>query len=300
MGYYKMLRLYRDPGEGDVSGGGGGAGAPAGSMGSGDGVNQQASSGQTGGSGAPKSIEIPAEYKEHGWAKKLEGRTQADLFKHIANQESLLGKKHVVPNLADMSDADRNDYLTQLRGTTKLEDYKFGEGTDKSFAEVVAKSLYDIGIPASMANPMLEKILAKSAELGKAASDKMAAEAEEKVSEAGFIKEMEGIYGKDWKEKSGQTTNLLKGLLSAEDMQAIDKGVASNAEVARMYRLAKAVQDKYGARESGGAGEAGGGTMMDVGARRKEIRAKMRDMKQRPYTQSEYSALQEQLNKTYQ
>lgn len=307
---FGLIRLLREMGSDEGSGGGnGGAGAGAGAGGEGSGDGAGAAGGDKGGQGdkgkqvdgqegaggdkgkgaTPSPLSIPEAFKEKGWAKKLEGKTLEDVFKHIDNQESLLGKKRVVPNLAELSDEERKDFFTQLRGNTEIKDYKFGDGAHSDFSKAIAEQLFNIGIPANVANPVLEAITAKAAEI-----------AEERVSEAGYTKEMTTIFGEDWKPKAGAITNLMKEIMSPEDMAAIDKGKASNEEVGRMYRLAKAFQEKYGAKESGGAGEGGNGGGGSIEDRRKAIRAKMSEMRKSQYKQADYDALQKQLNATYQ
>ena len=291
----KLFRIMRDPGDaGAGAGSGGGAGGAddktgqgAGSGGAGGaGAGDKGAQGGDKGAGSATTFTIPKEYAEKGWAKKV--KSIDDVYKQLDNLDSVAGKKRVVPDLSKTDDPEVQEYITALRGDTKIEDYKFGENTPKEYGDRVAKILFDKGIPKSIGNAII-------AEYQGLVKEQMEAQ----FSKEGYDKIVAGVFGEN-KQKAGEVVNIIAELLGPEGKAHLETKIP-NGQVEFMYKFLSSVIDKYGIKDTGagaGGGE-GGGTGGDIEKTRSEIRAKMKKLTSGTHTQAEKDALQKQLDATY-
>jgi hypothetical protein len=284
-----------DQGQGGGGSGAGGAGAAG--AGAGAGSEGAAGSGQgagssgegQGGSGAGDAskpqFSVPKEYAEKGWAKKV--KSQEDIYKLVDNQEALIGKKRIVPDLSDLSKPEAQEYLASLRGNTKVEDYKFAEGAPKEFTSKVAQMLFDKGVPASVGNAII-------ADYQKIADADMA----QAFSKDGMKVEMAKTFGDDGK-RAGEVINMVSDILGPEGKEFMETKIP-NHMVGFMFKFMDAIKTKYGVNDSGTGGEGGeGGGGGNVETIRAAIRADIRKLDGRPHTGEEKAALQKKLDATY-
>lgn len=285
-----MAEDIQQGGSGAAGGSGAGDGGQAGGQGSqgagsGDQGQQGAKGGGSGGDGQP-SFSVPDAYKDKGWAKKVQ--SQEDLYKLVDNLDGLVGKKSVVPDLSDLTKPEAQEFLKTLKGNTKIEDYKFPEGADAEFSKQVAGLFDAAGIPAPLAN----KIISEYSGI----AEKIQAQ---QVSKEGLEAEWKKSFGDDYTEAAGKATNLIKENLSAEDRQLFE-GIP-NQYLGLVYRLADSFRKKYGASESGRAGEGGGGKPGgDINAIRSSLKAKLKELSGKQFIDSdEYQRVLDQLYNTY-
>ncbi len=228
---------------------------------------------------------VPESYKDKGWAGKV--KSMDDVWKLVDNLDGLAGKKMVVPDLENGSEAEIKTFIDTLRGQTKVEDYKFPDGSDENLTREVAQVFHDVGIPASLGNKVIEKYIGIANKI-----------AESNVSKEGLEAEWKKSFGDSYQDSAGKTTNLIKENLSAED-KALFESLPNNA-LGLVYRLANSLRVAYGANDSGTAGEGQGSNRgVDVESTRKALRAKMAEMRSRPYDGDEYQKLVDELSATY-
>lgn len=290
----KWMILRNDDQNGSGGGGGdAGAGAGAGAAGAQGGQGGAGSGqggdngGQAGQHGQQGQFSVPKEYAEKGWAKKV--KTQEDLYKLVDGQDALIGKKHIVPDLSKTDDPEVKQYLETLRGTTKVTDYKFAEGTPKEFSEKVGTMLFNKGIPAAIGN----QIIADYQKMVQADHAAM-------FSKEGMQAELKKTFGDD-NQKAGQVINMVSDILGAEGKEFMETKIP-NHFVGFMFKFMDAVKTKYGINDSGTGGEGGeggGGKGGDVNAIRADLRAQIRALDARQHTAEEKATLQAKLDATY-
>lgn len=274
-------------GDSGAGAGAGAAGAQGGQGGAGSGQSGD-KGGQSGQQGQQGQFSVPKEYEGKSWAKKV--KSQEDLFKLVDGQDTLIGKKHVVPDLSKTDDPEVKQYLENLRGTTKVTDYKFAEGTPKEFSEKVGTMLFNKGIPASIGN----QIIADYQKMVQADQAAM-------FSADGMKAELKKVFGDDADGRSKEVVNMVAGLLGEEGKQFMETKLP-NHFVGFMYKFMDAVRAKYGVNDSGNGGnggEGGGGKGGDVNAVRADLRAQIRALDSRQHTAEEKAALQAKLDATY-
>lgn len=233
----------------------------------------------------PPTFAVPETYKDKGWAGKV--KSMDDVFKLVDNLDGLAGKKMVVPDLEKCSEAEIKEFTDSLRGQTKVEDYKFPEGSDSGFTKEVAQAFHDVGIPASLGNKVIEKYVGIAQKI-----------AESNVSKEGLEGEWKKSFGDNYQESAGKTTNIIKEHLSVDDKKLFES--LPNDTLGLVYRLANSMRTAYGANESGKAGEnQGTGRGTDIEATRKSLRTQIADMKTHPHDASEYQKLVDALSDTY-
>jgi hypothetical protein len=267
-------------GAGAAGGAGGAGGAGQGASGSGDGHGAA-------GAGTPPAGQfvVPKEYAEKGWAKKV--KSQDDVYKLVDNLDSVAGKKRIVPDLSDLSKPEAQEYLASLRGTTKKEDYKFGENTPPEMAGEYAGLFFDAGIPASMA----EKIV-------KGHEAIQAKEIAKMFDKDGMKAEMAKTFGDDGK-RAGEVINMVSEILGPEGKDFMENKVP-NHMVGFMFKFMDSIKQKYGVNDSGTGGQGGeGGGGANIEATRAAIRADIRKLDGRSHTGEEKAALLKKLDATY-
>ena len=265
--------------EGAAGAGSEGAGAAGGAGGQGGAEGAGAQGGA--------QFAIPEQYKGKGWASKV--KSVDDLFSQIDTLDSLKGKKMIVPDFEKGDPAEVKAYLDTLRGGTKVEDYKFPEGTDKDMSAKVAQIFFDRGMPKVLGNQIIEAY----AKLGQEAATKA-------FSKDGMLAVMtESFKGQDVTKAVGETTAFLKEHLSPEDQKFMENNVP-NEMLGFIYRFANKIKAEYGATETGkGALGGKGASTGDKTAMRAELRQKIRDIDKRAHTFEEKQGLIEQLSATY-
>ena len=267
-----------------------------GSAGAGAGQGDKSQAGQSGDKGAQgqaqgqqgategQGFSVPKEYAEKGWAKKV--KTQDDVYKLIDNLDATVGKKMVVPDFEKGDPKEIEAFVNMLRPKSK-DEYSFGEGVDKELAGKAAEIFHKHGIPASLLNKAIPEYIA----LEKAKAAAM-------YSKEGMEEILKTSFGDSYKETTGKTTNFLKENLSKEDAELLES--LPNEQMGVVYRLAKKVIDAYGVKETGQAGEGGGGKHSgNVEEVRKSLRTQMSEMKKRPHNAEDYQKLLDQLSATY-
>jgi hypothetical protein len=234
----------------------------------------------------PKAWALPEAHKTKPWASKV--KTEDDLYKQIDNLDSLVGKKHAVPDFKTAKPEDIEAFYSQLRPAEKTA-YQFGEGADQEFVGTFQESFYKNGISENQAKALVADYQKLEA-----------AKIEAMTSADGFEAEMTKSFGDKYDTHVSAVVAEHKQHLSPEDQALMDK--IPNAYLGVVYRLTSAMQKAYGANETGaqvGAG-AGKASPVDPLAQRKALRAEINSIKDRPHTAQELQAKIDALQKTYE
>lgn len=234
---------------------------------------------------APSEFKLPDEYKDKPWASKI--KSMEDLYKQIDTLDALKGKKTIVPDLAKATEAEREEYYAQLRPPT-VEAYEFAPETDPLIKGPIGDSLMKNGVSAVQANAIIKDYQAAEQKLMATMYDP-----------AGIETSMKGVFGDDWKNVTGQTKNLLTGMMTPEDNALIDN--LPNPYMAIIYKTLGNVVKAYGITESSAHvnADTSGHRAPDVASVRANLRAEINKLSQRPHKASEKQVLIDQLNDTY-
>lgn len=237
---------------------------------------------------ASGTFTVPEAYKDQPWASKV--KSADDLWKQLANAQTLIGRKHPVPDFNTATPQEIENYLAQTRPENP-DAYKFDteEGYQPSGLEPeFAKAFHKAGIHPHIGNELIKDLQG----VLKAGAEK-AFDADE------FLTTMEKAFGNGYEVKTNQTRQLIEANLSKEDNAALE-GVP-NKYLTLMYKLANNLRNAYGVKESGLQGEHNPSPIkQDVGEVRKSLRAEIAAIDKRPHTADEKQALIDKLNATYQ
>lgn len=234
----------------------------------------------------PADYKIPDAYKDKPWAAKV--KSEDDLWKQLDNTQTLLGKKHVVPDFDKATPKEIEDFVAQTR-PEKIDAYDFSGGQEDYTASDLdpefGKAFQKAGIHPKIGNELIKDLKgAIEANLDKA------------FEPEAFITEMKAALGSE--ANINATRQFIEGNLSAEDKAVLDN--VPNAHLAVVYRLAAKLQKAYGATETGLGGEhktdASGKTVAET---QSDLRKQIRELDKRPHDQSEKDALINRLNDTY-
>ena len=177
-----------------------------------------------------KQFSVPDEYKDKGWASKV--KSEADVYKLIDNQSSLIGKKEVIKPTNWEDEASRNEFIKAMRPET-ADEYKlpevFGENESKFYKEL----LHENGISAYQA----EKVFEKLATLRTQAFDA-----------EGMTNELKKTWGSEVQAKTQQAMNGLTSFATKEDLAVFDN--VPNNILAAVYRTVSNILDKHGVKET--------------------------------------------------
>lgn len=234
---------------------------------------------------ASDSFAIPEAYKEKPWAAKI--KTPDDMWKQIDNLQIAVGKKTVVPNLAEATPEEREAYYANFRPENQ-EAYGLAEVSPDvilpSVRDALSKGLLENGVSPVQAKPILEAIAAASLK-----------EKEIAFSAEDFTAKAEEVLGKGYDPKPLQAT--LKSTLSAETYKGLMEGVP-NANLVQIHKAMQEVVKAYGIKESGAHTDAGHGQqkVADPAARSKQLMDEIVAMSKRPHTAEEKQKLIDERN----
>lgn len=227
---------------------------------------------------------VPDAYKDKPWSAKI--KTQDDLWKQLDNTQTLVGKKSVIPDFEKGDQKEIDEYIGQLRPKDKSA-YKLADTIPEEERGPIVDILHEAGLPAPIANKMMEKMMAHVLGL----SSKM-------YDRDDFFKAAEGKFGAGYKDTIGKAKQLVNGVIPKELAERID--AMPNEYHVAFYEGLKAIMDKYGATESGAPGEGGEGAGADNKEEaRKAIRAEIATLEKKPHTVEQKMALQNKLADTY-
>lgn len=228
---------------------------------------------------------IPDAYKEKPWASKI--KSSDDLWSQLDNTQSLIGKKIVVPDWEKADQKEIDEYVGQLR-PKDTSAYKFAEDTPEAERTAYGAMLHEVGIPAPLANKLIEKYDAmQKAEIAKA------------FSEDGLIAEKKASFGDNYEAMGAKVAKTISSNLSKEDLAIVDTKLPNNV-VGIIYRLAANMEKKYGASESGAAaGNASVVSPVNISEQANKIRSDIDALSRRQHTAEEKQTLVDQLNALY-
>lgn len=236
-------------------------------------------------------FKVPDAYKDKPWAGKV--KSMDDVFKQLDNLDMLVGKKQVVPDLKTATPEQKEAFYAMLRPKDAtaytIPDEVGGFPIAPAVKEAVGKMFLANGISEVQGNA----VITAYNEVGKA-------QLAEQFSPEGFEASMKQNFGDDHKTVTGQVRNNIKGMMTPQDQQMLDK--LPNAYLGVIYRTLGNVVKHYGVKETdtahfAGAGGASGGN--DINATRAGIRSEMAKMGGQPHTAEQYQALQQKLADTY-
>lgn len=238
----------------------------------------------------PQPIKVPDEYKEHGWAKK-EFKTQDDLFKEIAELQTIKGKKQVPFDYENATDNEKAEYLKSTR-PENIDAYNWGEeGTfSDSDKEFFGNMLLEAGIEPYRANKMIEASIKQRESIK---NEMFSVDGQKEVLKESF--QGEG----DWEKKAGEVGASLKQNLNEADQKLLES--VPNNILGLIYRLQNNTTKAYGIKEGQDRGQ---GTNPQISgasleAKRSEIRNKIDSLKYKQGSYKEVAALNKELAATY-
>lgn len=241
----------------------------------------------------PPAFKLPDEWKDKPWASKI--KSEADLYKQLDHLNTAVGKKMVVPDLDNASDAEREEYFKLTRPANGIEAYQFGDSIDPDLKKGMGESLLKHGVSAHVANNIIKDYQAGEAKL-------LAAQYDPETIKT----TMEASFGKDWEVVTGATRNALSKVMSPEDNALMDN--LPNAYISLIYKtfgnVLKAVEKvrgDYGIKESAAHILAGSAPAapLDVNAQRAALRGELGKLSSRPHTTAEKQAIINKINDTY-
>lgn len=208
---------------------------------------------------APSSFSIPDEYKDRGWASKV--NSMDDLFKAHDNAQSMLGKKFVAP-AADASESEWAEYHKAIGVPESADSYELSlsneafQGQDLSKYEGRARALmHKLGIPASKANEAWNEYV--NLEMSSMAEDQAALDAE-------FNGLTDKLFGDQADALTQETAEFLKGVATEETAGALQlvqdnpafaslamqAHQAHQSEVAKLNAELSDLRKKYGVEDT--------------------------------------------------
>ena len=218
---------------------------------------------------------VPDEYKDEPWAGKV--KSEADLWKTVANLQKVIGKKGQLPDFEKASDEEKESFFAKTRPENK-DVYNFGEGVMPELSEGVSQLLFDKGIPEYVGN----EIIANYQEMEKQILI-------DNTSEENFEAEMVKSFGEKHHLQSGKVSADIDSFVSVEDRPVFD--TIPNKYLGVVYRMLDKQQKAYGANESGKQGEIknkdGGFKETNVEEVRADLRKQIREIDKRPHTAQE-------------
>jgi len=225
---------------------------------------------------------IPDAYKDKPWVQKIKG--QDDLWKQLDHTQSLIGKKHVVPDFDKATPEELEAFFSNVRPSDKdkyAETLDFGEIDDDSkgfFTDLLHKS----AVPPKLANEMI-----------KAYHERIEAQKAGLYDTDNFMGVLERSFGQGYKEKAGHLAKSIKGTLSADDQALLEQ--MPNEFVGLVYRLTNSYVQQYGAKEGESAAGKASTVNTDYDAQWKAKFQEIQDIDKRPHTAEQKSKLVNEL-----
>lgn len=185
---------------------------------------------------APQGFSIPDEYKESGWASKVQGEDgqvdQDKLFKHIHNVNSLVGQKTVgLPNWENTEEVE--DYFSKIRPDSP-DAYKFGEEAHDVFKSSMGEAFHKAGLAPQQAASLIE------AYQGLETSQREATYGDEALNQAGSEMFPDGA----WEAKQDNFASLL-GVLQGEGLKFESLQSVPNSALIEVVNAFDTVFNKY-------------------------------------------------------
>lgn len=237
----------------------------------------------------PPAFVVPESYKDKPWAAKV--KSVEDLWKLTENSQQLIGRKQVVPDFANATPTEIEQFRAQMRPADEKA-YDMSAGEENYQASELdphfAKAFHKAGLHPAMANELIKDLKG------------VLNTAREKAFDAdGFLSDMEKSFGNGYEVKVNQTRQVIEANLSPADKAALES--IPNQYLGVLFRLANNMHKAYGASEKGLAGEhnANAGAPVDIGKMRSDLRKQIQDLDRRPHSAEDKQRLVDQLNATY-
>lgn len=229
------------------------------------------------------SFNIPAEYKEKGWAKNI--KTESDLWKTLDNAQALIGKKTIIPNLDEATPQQIEEYYAAMRPKEKTA-YQFAENISDNDKAEIADILYKNGISLKQGNDVIKDYLEFQGKQITKAFD---------VDD--FTNGLKQIYGDNFESQAKSAAAVISKNLSEADRALVEQ--MPNPYVHMLYRLASSIEKGYGIKESGAAATPAASVKVDIEAQRNELRKQIQEANKSPLTLNRKNELVNKLLATY-
>lgn len=235
---------------------------------------------------------VPDAYKEKPWAQKV--KSEDDVYKQLDNLDSLVGKKNVVPDFKTAKPEEIEAFYSQLRPADKTA-YQFGENADKEFVSTFQDSFHKNGISETQSKALI-------ADYQKLETAKM----EQMTSEEGFKNAMTKAFGEKYDADVSAVVADQAKFFSKDEQAMLEK--MPNQYLAAFYKQARDYQKQiaqlkteYGATESGAQANGGNGNMPapNVEETRKSLRAEIRALDGKPFSEKALQEKKDALQATY-
>lgn len=253
--------------------------------------------------GQEESFKLPEQFASKGWAKNTpEFKTKDDYINWISQEydkreEFLGGKldKYAEENgLIKPPDWANEEAVKEFFNKITPEDvnkYPTGEFKDESAKELFNNAFKEAGVTEKGAKKLIETFNQYNQSILEQATNK-----------EDYDKEMTELFGRDYEQVKQPIDNMLKGLISQDEMQVINDELP-NKHVKIMYKIAKGLADKYGHKEDPKGGtnpdEMKGMSKEEKFNKHAELTKKITELNNRPHTAEEKQALIDQLTNIY-
>ena len=223
------------------------------------------------------AFKIPDEYKDKPWAAKI--HSEEDLYKQIETLTALKGKKIVVPDLAQATEQEREEYFALTRPKS-ADEYQFKEDTDPMMKEAVSKLLFDKGIGAYQANEII-----------KGYEQAEQALLDVQFDPEGYKEVLKTAFGNEWEGVTKQIRTSLTNMMGKDDAAMLDH--LPNVYLGLVYRTLGNVVKAYGIKETDGAHLTNndGHAKADLTSRLKANTDALNSLSRRSHTAAEKQAL---------
>jgi len=231
------------------------------------------------------TFKVPEAYKEKGWAKNI--KSEEDFWKSLDNAQSAMGKKYLAPDLANMTDKERDAYYASVR-PKEASEYAFpAEATDGE-KQIFGELLHGLGVTKYQGDKLMEKFIEKTKGVR-----------EEAFSPEGLEKVLKTSFGDEYQVRTKELGNLLKSHVSKEDWQLFDKELPNNVQ-GLVFRVLDKFQKAYGAKEGTATPPNNGGSSFNVEESIKAVNNEIIALSKNPlHTQKDKDILLKKLGELY-
>lgn len=252
--------------------------------------------------GSQQSFSIPDEYAEKGWTKTAPKFANQEEYvnwitKQYDRQQEFLGGKldKFATEKGFVSIPDWNNEEQVKNFFAKISPQDVSEYPTKEFESEEAKTYFNNAFKeAGLAVPQAKKII-------EAFNNYQNKVLEQVTSKEDYNKRMEGLFGKDFEKAKEPIDNMLKGLLTAEEMQLINDYMP-NQLVEVMYKISKGLADKYGHKEQPQGGSQANKDVMtkeEKATKHAEYTKQLNELTRRPHTLEEKQSIINKLVELY-
>ncbi len=253
--------------------------------------------------GQENLFQIPQEYAERGWTKTApQFKDQDEYVQWITKQydaqqdyvggklDKLVQEKGLV-SIPDFTNEEQAKSFFEKLTPQDVNQYPTTEFQSDDAKQFFNNAFKDAGLAVPQAKKMIDAFHNYQNQVLEQATNKNDYEAK-----------MSDIFGKDFETAKTPVDNMLKNILSAEDMQLINDKLPNDL-VAVMYKVSKGLADKYGYKEQPQGGtnpqKTTAMTADEKRAKHAEHLKELQALSSKPHTQQEKNGILDKINNLY-